>query len=212
GRAEAGPPPAWYRLSKYARRHRAALTTVALVGLALVAGTAVSTWQAVRATAAERRTRGERDRAVKAEARARSEADKAKAVNDFLTADLLEQAEPANNAAENHVTLLEVLDRAAGKVGDRFKGQPEVEGALRSSMAKTYHGLASWEKAERQWRALRELARRPGAEPAELYQAEGGLAHVLRHRSRNDEEALGMARSAADGLARVLGSDHPETL
>jgi serine/threonine protein kinase/tetratricopeptide (TPR) repeat protein len=210
--AEACPPSAWYRFSKYARRHRAGLTTTALVGLALIAGTAVSTWQAVRATAAERQTRGERDRAVKAEARAWSEADKARAFNDFVTADLLKQAEPANNAAEDHVTLLEVLDRAAGKVGDRFGGRPEVEVSLRKLIANTYHSLASWEKAERQWRALRELARRPGAGPAALYEVHGALAHVLRHRGRNDEEALGMARSAADGLARVLGPDHPNTL
>ena len=44
---EACPPSAWYRFAKFARRNRAALTTVALVALALVAGTAVSTWQAI---------------------------------------------------------------------------------------------------------------------------------------------------------------------
>ena len=49
---EACPPSAWYRFSKYVRCHRAALTTAALVGLALVAGTAVSLWQAIRATRA----------------------------------------------------------------------------------------------------------------------------------------------------------------
>ena len=209
---EACPPSVRYRFSKYTRRHRAALTTVVLVAVALVAATAVSVGQAIRATAAEVRTRAERDRALNAEARTRVEADKAKAINDFLTADLLEQAEPANNAPENHVTLLEVLDRAAERIEDRFRGQPEVEVALRHSIAGTYHGLASWEKAERQWRALRELALRSGADPDELYRAEDGLAHVLLHRGRLDEELLGMARSAADGLARVLGPNHPHTL
>src|SRR5689334_14430745 len=43
---EACPPSAWYRLRKYARRNRVALTTAALVGLTLVTGTALSTWQA----------------------------------------------------------------------------------------------------------------------------------------------------------------------
>jgi tetratricopeptide (TPR) repeat protein len=52
---QACPPSAWYRLSKAARRNRAALVTAALVGTSLVVGTAVSTWQAVRARAAERR-------------------------------------------------------------------------------------------------------------------------------------------------------------
>ena len=49
---EACPPSAWYRFGKLARRHRVALTTAALVGLALAAGTAASAWQAVRATRA----------------------------------------------------------------------------------------------------------------------------------------------------------------
>jgi eukaryotic-like serine/threonine-protein kinase len=48
------PPSAWYRFSKAARRHRVALVTSTLVATALVLGTAVSVWQAVRATRAER--------------------------------------------------------------------------------------------------------------------------------------------------------------
>src|SRR5262249_14893242 len=50
---EAGPPSAWYRLRKYARRNRALLATAAVVTSALVAGTAVSTRQAFRAMQAE---------------------------------------------------------------------------------------------------------------------------------------------------------------
>jgi eukaryotic-like serine/threonine-protein kinase len=49
----AGPPSACYRVRKFLRRHLAALTTAAVIALLLVAGSAVSTWQAVRATAAE---------------------------------------------------------------------------------------------------------------------------------------------------------------
>src|SRR5204862_1879657 len=51
---EAQPPTAGYRLRKFARKHRTALTTAAMIVLLLVAGVAVSTWQAVRATRAER--------------------------------------------------------------------------------------------------------------------------------------------------------------
>lgn len=51
---EACPPSAAYRLRKLARRNRAALTTAAVVLTALVLGTVVSTWQAIRATRAER--------------------------------------------------------------------------------------------------------------------------------------------------------------
>jgi serine/threonine protein kinase/WD40 repeat protein len=51
---EARPPSAWYRLRKLARRNRVALVTGAVVVAALLVGTAVSAWQAVRATRAER--------------------------------------------------------------------------------------------------------------------------------------------------------------
>jgi serine/threonine protein kinase/WD40 repeat protein/Tfp pilus assembly protein PilF len=70
----AGPPSARYRFGKFARRHRVALTTASLVVLALVLGTTISTWQAIRATSAEilaekRRevAEGEEKRATQAE-------------------------------------------------------------------------------------------------------------------------------------------------
>ena len=50
---QACPPSRWYRLRKVARRHKGVLTAAAVVFLALVAGTAAATWQAVRATRAE---------------------------------------------------------------------------------------------------------------------------------------------------------------
>jgi len=46
------PPSARYRFGKFARRHKMGLVTAALVTLALVAGTAISVWQAIRATTA----------------------------------------------------------------------------------------------------------------------------------------------------------------
>ncbi|MCA9194916.1 MAG: protein kinase [Planctomycetales bacterium] len=49
------PPSTWYRLSKLARRHHAALLTVSVVALGLIVGIGVATWQAVRATRAEAR-------------------------------------------------------------------------------------------------------------------------------------------------------------
>jgi serine/threonine protein kinase/tetratricopeptide (TPR) repeat protein len=57
------PPSALYRLRKLARRNKGLLTAAAVVFLSLVAGTAVATWQAVRATLAERRAVAERNRA-----------------------------------------------------------------------------------------------------------------------------------------------------
>ena len=82
----AAPPSARYRLRKFARKYRAALTTGAALVLLLVAGVAVSTWQAVRATRAEtaavqaqqaeaERAEGERQARLDAQAR-QAEAEK----------------------------------------------------------------------------------------------------------------------------------------
>src|SRR5262249_55236143 len=113
---------------------------------------------------------------------------------------------------ENHVTLREVLDRAAEKVGKRFADQPELESALRRTIARTYHGLASWEKAEAQWRALLDSAAKGNPGSVEGYRAQGELAHILGHRGRADAEVMKMAETAAFGLERALGPDHPGTL
>ncbi len=51
---QACPPSASYRFRKLAHRNRAALTTIFVVAVALIVGTVVSAWQAVRATHAER--------------------------------------------------------------------------------------------------------------------------------------------------------------
>jgi WD40 repeat protein/serine/threonine protein kinase/tetratricopeptide (TPR) repeat protein len=57
---EAGPPSVGYRLRKFARRNNRILATAGLVALALVAGTVVSAWQAIRATRAEVRADAQR--------------------------------------------------------------------------------------------------------------------------------------------------------
>ena len=54
---EARPPSVWYRFRKLAQRNKVALTTAALVATALMLGTIVSAWQAVRATVAEQEAR-----------------------------------------------------------------------------------------------------------------------------------------------------------
>ena len=112
-----------YRLRKFARRNRAVLMTAAVVAMALAAGTAVSTWQAIRAMKAEglakvrlgaerdaraeadrllgevtqerNRVTGERIRADLARQEADGRATEAKEVVDFLINDLIGAAAPS---------------------------------------------------------------------------------------------------------------------
>jgi WD40 repeat protein len=80
---QAAPPSSGYRFRKFARRNRTALAIVAGFIMLLAVGTAISIWQAIRATVAESVARNERDVAEKArdrEADARRAASEAQAV------------------------------------------------------------------------------------------------------------------------------------
>ena len=78
---EACPPSISYRLQKFTRRNKAAIATLSLIATALLMGTLVASWQAIRALEAEQlanerllETEAEKERAVKAEQRATANA------------------------------------------------------------------------------------------------------------------------------------------
>jgi serine/threonine protein kinase/tetratricopeptide (TPR) repeat protein len=62
----AGPPSPWYRFRKFSRRNRLILTAASLVALVLIAGTAVSVWQAILARRARAEALVRRDEARQA--------------------------------------------------------------------------------------------------------------------------------------------------
>ena len=217
---EACPPSRTYRLRKFAGRHRGALATAAAFAALLILGAVVSLTQAVRATRAEHAARqaaeaarAERDRAMKAELRRTPRLRRPGAVNDFLTDRPARPGRPDEPSGGSRVTLLAVLDRAAETVGGRFRTDPESEEAVRQTIARTYRSLAAYEKAERQWQAVLDSARRRlGSGSAEFYRAQDGVAVNRQLAGRFDPEMLVMARSATEGLARTLGPDHPDAL
>jgi serine/threonine protein kinase len=140
----AAPPSATYRLRKFARKHRAALTTAALVALLLVAGVAVSTWQAVRATAAEARAHDKEQQALVQKQRADDEAAIARAITDFLQKELLGQADislQVGGERNSNITVREVLDRAAQQIDGKFPGQKLTEAAIRFTIGSAYVAL-----------------------------------------------------------------------
>src|SRR5262249_37188114 len=129
---EACPPSAAYRLRKVARKYRTALLTAAAFLALLVAGAAVSTWQAVRARAAERAAveaataaQEERDRAQAAEAQLRKDGASAQALLDFVMTDMLELVGTKidDQFWQTLKRMLPTLERLA----DRFDRNPAVE-------------------------------------------------------------------------------------
>ena len=124
---EACPPTAGYRLRKFARKHRTALVTAAAFAILLVAGVVVSTWQAVRATSAERRPSAPSSRRTRIAAEvakqqaleAKTEADKQRDEM-RLTAyasgmGLAQRAWEENNVVRARELLADVPREAAGR-------------------------------------------------------------------------------------------------
>ncbi len=209
---EACPPSAWYRFSKAARRNRAALVTTALVASALVLGMAVSTWQAIRASRAERRI-------AAALGEAGRKATEAQAVVNFLVNEMLASAGPSR-ARGRTITVDEVLARADTLIDGQFADQPLVEAAIRQAMGRVYKDLWDNDKAERHMSQALKLRRdRLGAEHPDTLSSIHELSDLIHNDgySRNTsrerlEAARVLAQEALDGRRRVLGPEHPDTL
>ncbi len=125
---EARPPSTWYRFRKLARRNKVALSTAALVAAALLLGTGVSTWQAVRARRAEtaalinermaqaqkREVDFEKDKADKRGEELATLNEKLRRSNYIADVNLARHAWDENNVA----LALELLDRHRPKPGE----------------------------------------------------------------------------------------------
>ncbi|MFT4046816.1 MAG: tetratricopeptide repeat protein [Solimonas sp.] len=90
-------------------------------------------------------------RAERASAHAVREAALARAVNQFLTDDLLANADPLRSGRRD-VPVSEVLEHAAAHVGARFSGAPDAEAAVREAIGKAYGGLSDYASGEQQLR------------------------------------------------------------
>jgi serine/threonine protein kinase/tetratricopeptide (TPR) repeat protein len=175
---EACPPSAGYRLRKFARKHRAALATVAGFAALLLLGAVVGTWQALRAERARelalvardeamaqrQAAEHQRDRAAQAEDRAQANAARAahgaqvaQAVQDFLLYDLLAES---GQSAKVRPELRAVLDLAAERVEGKFADQPLVEATIRYTIGDVYTGFGAFRQtADQVTRALDLLER-----------------------------------------------------
>jgi non-specific serine/threonine protein kinase/serine/threonine-protein kinase len=173
---EAGPPSAAYRASKFVRRHRTGVVASILVAAALLVGTTVSIWQAVRATQAERRLS--------------VEAATAQQVSEFL-ADLFDASTPGEVRSQE-LTAREVLDRGAERIDTELRGQPLVQARLQHVMGDIYSRLGIYERAvpllERSVATQEALAAHSdGLGPVELARSLDALASTHHDQGRSEE-------------------------
>ncbi len=206
----ARPASTIYQLRKFARRNRALVAGGGVALTALVVGAIATGWQAVRAT-------HERNRAVRSEQIAQvrlterdAEASKARAINDFLT-DMLRAGDPLT-AAGSDLTVRQMLDRAAARIGTALPAQPQVEAALRHTLTEAYWNLARYAEAEAQARAAIAALRAAGqADGAAELAARSLLAAALREQGRS-AEAERLFKETLEASRRTLGHDHELSL
>ncbi len=208
------PPSTGYRLGKYVRRNRRVLAMVGVVAASLITATAVSIWQAARATEAQHQAENDRDRAEAAEGRATTEAAIARAVNTFLQEDLLKQANSAEDGlasnGDPNLTVREALRRASAKVGDRFRDQPLVEAAIRTAIAEACSLVREFRlAAEHLERAMALRKAQLGPHHQETPHHMRILADAYTWSGRGPEAVVIFEQLLEDAKTR-LGPDDPE--
>ncbi len=127
-----------------------------------------------------------------AQQRARNEADVSAAVNQFLTEDLLAQANPLNSG-RGDVQVRDLLDAAAKHVGDRFAKRPGTEASVRVALGNAYLNLGEFAKAKRELEAALQLAESSGQVEMVAVNARMDLAKLL---TRSGDHAASKAAVA----------------
>ena len=180
---KARPATAWYRASKFIRRHAFATAASAVAAISLVVGVSGTFWQAQRATAEAEIAKTERDRA-------RTEAAKAEQVTQFLV-ELFASSDPSRTRGET-ITAREVLDRGVERIEQDLESVPDVRANVQLTVGRVYSSLGLYGDAERELnRALDTLRELPESEPAVLAQNLFALARVHLARAELDAgEAL----------------------
>ena len=155
----ARPPSTAYRLRKLVQRNRAAVYTVVAVAVALLVGTAVSTWEALRATRAEKAAlvaaaaeKEAKDDAVGREA-------ETKAVLDFVENRIFAAARPEGQSGGlgRNVTMGKAIQSALQYVKQGFTSQPLIEARLRMTLGKSFWFLGDAKTAAEQEEAARAI-------------------------------------------------------
>ena len=204
----ARPASQFYRFRRLVKRNKLAFAAGSAVVLALVAGFAVSSWQAIRASRAESDARRERD--VANIARKQTEA-----INQFFTEGVLKQATPDQNAHDQKITVEAAVIRAARKLEQDtgLVDHPEIEATLRLTVGDTCFKLGLLIQAEPHLRRAVALRRETlGLRNPETLAAQEALAWFLAGGVKNFPAAEALSRETWQTRAQVLGPEHPDTL
>jgi serine/threonine protein kinase/tetratricopeptide (TPR) repeat protein len=161
----AAAPTTLYRTQKFIRRHKTSLALASWLALLLVAGLVMSTWQAIRATRAERR--------------AITGASKIRQIDQFLQ-EMLQSVGPSVARGRSTELLREILDHTAQRLDQALENQPEVEADLRSILGGVYLEMGEYTNAAAMHEKAVVLRRKlHGGEHPEVASSLASLAQVF---------------------------------
>lgn len=182
------PPNPVERAWRWCARNRAVAGSLAAVAIVLLAGTAISTWQAVRA---------------------KTEATKSRQIARFLQ-DMLKGVGPSVALGRDTTMLKEILDQTAERLGKELKGQPAIRADLQAIIGNVYSDLGLFDKAELlQREVLATVTKLRRGEHPDVANALSDLGAALQNEGKLadaeilDRQALAMRR-------RLYGNAHPD--
>ncbi|HSR70611.1 MAG TPA: serine/threonine-protein kinase [Acidobacteriota bacterium] len=170
----AGPPSTFYRIAKFVRRHRAMVSTAALVLLALIVGLALATAGFLQASR-------QRNAAEEARLEARAEAERSQAISDFLQR-IMTQID-SHTSGEASVETGDLIDEAKRLFGENH---PTVAAAL-SSLGLRMQNTGRLEDAETLFRESLQIWSNLDDDGYNLGVVQGRLGKLLYLSGRDDE-------------------------
>ncbi len=192
----ARPQTRVYLATKFVRRHRLMVGAATITAMALMAGAAGTTWQAIRATR-------QRDLAAEQADRARHTA---AIVNRMITA-----VRPESTRG-HEITLRELLAGATVDLEETEKAQPLVAADTYATVAEAFGALGDYQSAEGHARKAYDLRLRAlGPDDPETLKDAARLAVDLSNLDRH-EEAEGLAKTSYFAALRTLGPSDPVTV
>ncbi len=199
---EARPPTRLYLVSKFARRHRAGVAAAAVAAAALVAGTGVATWQAIRATRAETAAQGDRLVAVRQSERTRT-------ALRFVTDALFASPEVREGREER---ILRAMDDMARRVeAGEFAEEPEIEEQIRAALGVSYYKFGLPQRAIPHFLWLAESRSEEGAERREVWDALRWLAGSTIWAGSADAGTVAMCERTVASARRLFGNEDART-
>ncbi|HET6323980.1 MAG TPA: serine/threonine-protein kinase [Planctomycetaceae bacterium] len=210
----ARPPSKVYRLKKFAQRNRGSVLTAAFIVVALLVGTIVSTWQALRARSAESAAiaAATAEKQAKEEALAREA--ETKAVQAFMEDRIFSAVRPKgpDGGLGREVTLQKAIEAALPTVSQAFPDQPLIEARLRLTLGQSFLFLGNARTATQQDEAARALyTRYQGPNHPDTLMSLRHLA-VCYFALGHHADAVQVRQEVLTRRKATLGPDHPDTL